>query len=126
MAEAEALCDRVAIINHGRVIACDSPENLRRLLDHEAVYQVETELVLEPPDPFAGVRGLRRFGVEHKANAGTTRFQVIMDREAEVATVTDRLEQMGKQVRAVTRSEPTLEDVFLHLVGHSLTNEDQA
>jgi ABC-2 type transport system ATP-binding protein len=125
MAEAEALCDRVAIINDGRVIACDSPENLKKLLNHEAVYQVETDLILEPSNPFGEIGGIRRFGAEHKANAGTTRFQVIMDHDAEVSTVTDRIEQMGKRVRTVIRTEPSLEDVFLHLVGHMLSDEDQ-
>jgi ABC-2 type transport system ATP-binding protein len=126
MAEAEVLCDRVAIISRGRVIACDTPERLKRYLDHETVYQVETELLLEPGDPFADLAGVRRFGAEHKANAGTTRFQVIMDRGAEVGGVLERIERMGKQVRAVTRTEPSLEDVFLHLVGRTLGDEDEA
>ncbi len=54
MAEAEALCDRVAIIDNGRVIACDSPENLKQLLNHEEVYHVETDLVLEPERSLPG------------------------------------------------------------------------
>jgi ABC-2 type transport system ATP-binding protein len=126
MAEAEALCDRVAIIDRGRVVACDSPENLKKLLAHEAVYQVETDLALDLVDPFSQLAGLRRYGTEHKANAGTTRFQVILDHGAEVATVTERLTRVGKTVRTVTRTDPTLEDVFLHLVGHTLRDEDQA
>ena len=126
MAEAEALCDRVAIIHRGRVVACDSPENLKKLLSHEEVYQVETDLALDLVDPFRQLSGLLRYGTEHKANAGTTRFQVILDRGAEVATVTERLAQAGKTVRTVTRTDPTLEDVFLHLVGTTLGDEDQA
>lgn len=126
MAEAEVLCDRVAIIHRGRVVACDSPENLKKLLSHETVYQVETDLALDLKDPFQEISGLRRYGTEHKANAGTTRFQVILDRGAEVSHVTRRLEQVGKTVRTVTKTDPTLEDVFLHLVGHTLTDEDQA
>jgi len=125
MAEAEALCDRVAIIDNGRVIACDSPENLKRLLNHEEVYHVETDLVLEPTDPFGDLAGLRRFGVEHKSGAGITRFQIIMDRGAEVGGVTSRLESLGTRVRAVTRTEPSLEDVFLHLVGRRLDDENK-
>jgi len=126
MAEAEVLCDRVAIIHRGRVVACDSPENLKKLLAHETVYQVETDLALDLVDPFQEISGFRRYGTEHKANAGTTRFQVILDRGAEVAHITRRLEQVGKTVRTVTRTDPTLEDVFLHLVGHTLTDEDSA
>ena len=118
------MCDRVAIVDRGRVIACDTPENLRRLLDHEEVYQLETELLLEPTNPFDAIAGVRRFGAEHKANAGTTRFQIIMDRGVEVAPVLDRFESLGKKVRTITKVEPTLEDVFLHLVGRTLEDED--
>ena len=124
MSEAEIMCDRVAIVDNGRVIACDSPENLKKLLAHEEVYQLETDLLLEPANPFDQIAGVRRFGAEHKANAGTTRFQIIMDRGVEVRPVLDRLESLGKTVRTIIRTEPTLEDVFLHLVGRRLENED--
>jgi ABC-2 type transport system ATP-binding protein len=124
MAEAEILCDRVAIISHGRVLACDTPENLKRLLDHEVVYRVETELFLDPGDLFDRVPGVRRFGAEHKAGAGTTRFMVILDRGGDVSGVVQRLEHRGKQVRAVHVAEPSLEDVFLHIVGRTIGEDE--
>lgn len=124
MAEAEILCDRVAIISRGQVLACDSPENLKKRLDHEVVYRVETDLMLDPGDPFLEVPGVRRFGAEHKASAGTTRFMVIMDRGAEVSGVVDRLKQMGRQVRTVNRTEPSLEEVFLHIVGKTIGEDE--
>jgi len=124
MAEAEALCDRVAIIDHGRVLVCDTPENLRGLMRNERVFQMETDLLLEPANPFEGVVGLRKFGAEHKANAGTSRFQVIMEAGVEVEGVVERVESLGRSVRTVTRTEPTLEDVFIHLVGRKLDDEN--
>src|SRR5262249_5058990 len=42
MAEAEALCDRVAIINSGRVLACDTPAALKERLQRDRVYHLET------------------------------------------------------------------------------------
>jgi ABC-2 type transport system ATP-binding protein len=126
MAEAEALCDRVAIIDHGKVIHCDTPENLKLLMRDEVVYHVETDLLLEPKDPFTGLLGLKKFGAEHKANAGMSRFQVIMDQGSEVDGIVGRIESTGRKVRAVTRAEPTLEDVFIHLVGRKLDDENGA
>jgi len=126
MAEAEILCDRVAIISRGQVLACDTPENLKQRLDHEVVYRVETDLMLDPGDPFLEVAGVRRFGAEHKAGAGTTRFMVILDRGSEVSGVVDRLTQMGRQVRAVNRAEPSLEDVFLHIVGKTIGEDEDS
>lgn len=124
MAEAEILCDRVAIISRGQVLACDTPENLKQRLDHEVVYRVETDLMLDPGEPFLDVPGVRRFGAEHKAGAGTTRFSVIMDRGAEVSGVVDRLEAMGRQVRTVNQTEPSLEEVFLHIVGKTIGEDE--
>lgn len=126
MAEAEALCDRVAIIDHGKVIHCDTPESLKLLMREEVVYHVETDLLLEPKDPFDGILGLKKFGAEHKANAGMSRFQIIMAQGSDVAGITGRIESMGRKVRAVTRAEPTLEDVFIHLVGRKLDDENGA
>src|SRR5258708_27533540 len=42
MVEAEELCDRVAIINKGRVLACDTPANLKRNLQRDAIFEIET------------------------------------------------------------------------------------
>lgn len=124
MAEAEALCDRVAIIDHGRVMVCDTPENLKGLMQNQVVYQMETDLLVEPQNPFEGIKGMRKYGAEHKANAGTSRFQVIMEHGAEINRVVERVESMGRKVRTVTRTEPTLEDVFIHLVGRKLDSEN--
>ncbi|HUV92437.1 MAG TPA: ABC transporter ATP-binding protein, partial [Anaerolineales bacterium] len=41
MVEADELCDRVAIINQGRVLACDTPENLKRSLQQETIFRLE-------------------------------------------------------------------------------------
>jgi len=41
MVEAEELCDRVAIINKGRVLACDTPANLKRNLQRDAIFEIE-------------------------------------------------------------------------------------
>ncbi|HXD10178.1 MAG TPA: ABC transporter ATP-binding protein, partial [Anaerolineales bacterium] len=42
MVEAEELCDRVAIINKGKVLACDTPANLKRNLQRDAIFEIET------------------------------------------------------------------------------------
>ena len=42
MVEADELCDRVAIINAGRVLACDTPSTLKRTLQREPIFHLET------------------------------------------------------------------------------------
>src|SRR5512137_2007386 len=56
MVEADELCDRVAIINQGRVLACDSPSNLKRNLQQEAIFRLEVS-------PFNGSLTSDKFSV---------------------------------------------------------------
>src|SRR5690606_29521693 len=58
MAEAEELCDRIAIIDRGRILACDTPDGLKRRVQSEAVFRIEAARLDSPPGPaddFPGV-----------------------------------------------------------------------
>src|SRR5262245_38987000 len=54
MVEAEELCDRVAIINKGRVLACDTPANLKRELQRDAIFEIEISRDGGPPSRDGG------------------------------------------------------------------------
>jgi ABC-2 type transport system ATP-binding protein len=105
MDEAEALCDRVAIMDRGRVLRLDSPPALVRGLDAPVRILVAPHLLpLEDAGRVAGVDGVEDDGA---ALVLTTRApSTVLTRLAEL----DVLE--GLQVKAAT-----LEDVFLHLTG---------
>ncbi len=105
MDEAEALCDRVAIMDRGRVLQLDSPAALVRGLDAPVRISVAPQLLpVEDAERIAGVDG-----VEHDGSA------VVLSTRAPSAVLT-RLAELevleGLQVKAAT-----LEDVFLDLTG---------
>jgi ABC-2 type transport system ATP-binding protein len=105
MDEAEALCDRVAIMDRGRILQLDSPPALVRGLDAPVRISVAPHLL--PADEAAAIGGVE--GVEDDGDALvlTTRAPAaVLSRLAEL----DALE--GLQVKAAT-----LEDVFLNLTG---------
>src|SRR4051794_10267929 len=62
MAEADRLCDRIAIMDHGRVIALDTPRGLRRLLPAEAGVELPLESASDPAPAFLGGGGGGRGG----------------------------------------------------------------
>jgi len=103
--EAEALCDRVAIMDHGRVLELDTPAALVRGLDAPVrIYVAPHELTLDR------ARGLS--GVETVEDDGAA-VVLTTHRPSDVLTQLAELEALeGLQVRAAT-----LEDVFLHLTG---------
>lgn len=113
MEEAERLCDRVAIMDHGRVVALDTPENLIRTLEAEyrLVFTVDGPF---DPQCLSGVTGVTRLETmdERVIVYGTT---------AEVVSeVVKALGQSGARFHDLRTERPTLEDVFLALTGREM------
>jgi len=112
--EAEQLCDRVAIVHEGRIVALDSPAALLASLGRELV-----ELRVEG-DVTAAVASLRTRGIAGGDTfvVGATVHIPLRDRPGRdaVAAITD----LGLNARAITSRAPTLDDVYLQLTGESL------
>jgi ABC-2 type transport system ATP-binding protein len=113
MEEAERLCDRVAIIEHGRIIEIDTPEKL------VARHCPQRTVVLATAHP--GAEGLFRTirGVQEVTGAGT-RFTIRGSGEDLVTEVIHCLSENQIRVTDFRTILPNLEDVFLKLTGHSI------
>lgn len=115
MDEADRLCDRVAIIDEGRIKAVDTPENLKRLLPGgntitAEVHPIDARLVAE-------VRKLKSVS-KVKVSKDTLSIFVEDGRHALPRIVS--IIQRNAELRSVTLQEPTLEDVYIHLTGKGL------
>jgi ABC-2 type transport system ATP-binding protein len=113
MEEAERLSDRVAIIEHGRVIEIDSPERL------VARHCPERTVVLVTGDAGAADRFRAVPGVESVTAAGS-RLTIRGAGEDLVTNVIDAVSAHGIRVSDFRTILPTLEDVFLKVTGHSI------
>jgi len=121
MMEAEELCDRVAIIDDGKILACDTPENLKRLVTQESTLKLEIRQVADI-SAFQNIKGVKRFTYDHNIEAGVTKLNFILDDEAVVADIVAEVPKSGSKILSVQKTEPTLEDVFVTLVGRGLSN----
>jgi ABC-2 type transport system ATP-binding protein len=113
MEEAERLCDRVAIIDHGCIVDVDSPARLVRR------HCPERTIVIETTDGCAADALGRVAGVESAASDGSA----ITLRARSVDVMTGVIRCLADRQIAVTDFRtfvPTLEDVFLKLTGHSV------
>ena len=115
MFEADALCDRIAVINHGCIIALDTPGGLKRHVSDLNVVEVETfgapESALEKLRalPFAD-----SLSIEEQGQKQILLIQTVRGAEA-VPDVMSALD--GLKVGRVIVREPTLEDAYVRLVG---------
>lgn len=113
MEEAERLCDRVAIVDHGRIVALDSPENLIRRLgvENRVVFSVDGSFNSEQLSHLAEITKVERIG---------ERVIVYGRGDSLVRVVVDSLSANGFRFRDLRTEQPTLEDVFLSLTGREL------
>ncbi|MBK9926196.1 MAG: ABC transporter ATP-binding protein [Anaerolineales bacterium] len=115
MFEADALCDRIAIINHGRIIASDTPSGLKAHVRDLNVVEVET--FGAPVNMIEKLRALPfadAVSVEEQGQRQMLLIQTSRGAEA-VPDVMSALE--GLKVGRVIVREPTLEDAYVRLVG---------
>jgi ABC-2 type transport system ATP-binding protein len=123
MVEADELCDRVAIINGGRVLACDTPAALKRRLQRAPIYHLATSSQDGLVARFSALGGVRRVG--HRELDGQSHFEIVLDEERVIGSVMSELERAGGGLLNLSKREPTLEDVFVDLVGRSMADVEQ-
>ncbi len=122
MAEADELCDRIAIIDHGKVLACDTPANLKRQLQRQPTFEISaagiTERTIAALSSAPGVVGVTatpdKSGISHKLN-------FVLENESAIGSVVSTLTAHNGNILTLQKNEPTLEDVFIKLVGRSLS-----
>ena len=113
MEEAERLCDRVAIVDHGRIVALDTP----RALIAANVLQTTVRFRLPDP-PRAELEGLA--GVRHVAIDGDDVTLGTVDVPATMAALIALVGRREAALDSLSVRGPTLEDVFLELTGRQL------
>jgi len=124
MVEAEELCDRVAIINKGRVLACDTPANLKRDLQRDAIFEIETSPLNGLTDKMLAEQAEVKKAALTETDGGAKLELVLVD-ESALATVINILTQKNIKVMRFTKREPTLEDVFMERVGQRMEDVEK-
>ena len=114
MAEADALCDRLVIIDHGREIALDTPEKLKSDLGRDIVTIQTTPPVSDPETVFAGL-GAQSIAI---SPSGQLRLE-LAGAESLVADLVNRT-TAEYRIESIRIARPTLDDVFLHHTGRAL------
>jgi ABC-2 type transport system ATP-binding protein len=118
--EADHLADRLAIVDHGRVVVEGTPDDLKSRLRGDSV-------VVEIADHAAGTIAAERLSHIDGLHDITHEGRVVRARThsaaATIPVVLAAVEQAGVQVTSATVSRPSLDDVYLHYAGHTFEEE---
>ncbi|HEV2990062.1 MAG TPA: ATP-binding cassette domain-containing protein [Candidatus Angelobacter sp.] len=120
MDEADRLCDRIAIVDHGKLVALDSPMALKNSIPGSSV--IEAQFLNAPPDWEQRLRGLN--GVTSVQPQAASMYRVLTQEGSR--TTTDLVEtavRAGVVLKSLTVQSTTLDDVFVHYTGRQLRDQ---
>jgi ABC-2 type transport system ATP-binding protein len=130
MAEADELCERLAIVDHGRILAIGSPDELKRRVQRESIFRLELDRLSGGIATLARLPGVvsaveaTDVAASDGETAQTITINLVLTEDAALGGVVGALGGIGSQIVSLRKSEPSLEDVFIELVGRGF--EDSA
>jgi ABC-2 type transport system ATP-binding protein len=132
MVEAEQMCDRIAIVDRGRILALGTPEELRRRVQAESIFRIELDQLpaqggLAGIGQLPGVLSAVHADVDGEG-AGSDRvaLKVALADDSALTSVVTAVAERGSHLVGLAKSEPSLEDVFVELVGRGFGDDHEA
>lgn len=119
MDEADALCERIAIIDRGKIKAIDTPERLKSMLGGDIIELEIVENSVDAAKIFAKVEGVNK----HSFSDGVHRLTV-EGGDRVLPLVLEELLRYGVRVKKISMKKPSLEEVFLEFTGRKLRDEE--
>ena len=121
MIEADMLCDRVAIIDYGKIAALDIPANLKRVIsgtNNTVVLLNITNLNNKMVSLIQSLSCVRKISMEDE-----THLKVHAQGDEAFDDIIDTVRKNNGKISSIKNIEPTLEDVFLHITGHEVRDQ---
>ncbi|MFP3949876.1 MAG: ATP-binding cassette domain-containing protein [Candidatus Micrarchaeia archaeon] len=117
MEEADALCDRIAIIDHGKIIAMDTPSGLKDSLGGDTLL-----LYCSSPRKLCSALKNQKCIIDSKPHDGKLTLRLEKG-EKKIPMIMQAARDAGVEVSSVSLHKPTLDDVFLHYTGRTIREE---
>jgi ABC-2 type transport system ATP-binding protein len=121
MTEADMLCDRISIIDYGKIIALDTPANLKKMIAGSHTSVVELDVPNVTPTLVSHIKSLscaKTVTVEDG-----THIKVRASGDDACGSIVDAVRSRDGKIRSVHNVQPTLEDVFLYLTGREVREQ---
>ena len=124
MLEAEALCQRIAIIDQAKIVALDTTANLKRLLSADNTTIIDVEIANLSESMLSQLKSLE--SIASVTQSDTYRVRIHTRNTHSITPILNGLNAMGASVRAINTVLPTMEDVFLHVTGREMRDKAAA
>ncbi len=139
MMEAEELCDRLAIIDHGKLLTCGTPNELKQTLQQFPQFQLVIELGNVDQLNISTIPGVKEYRLtplqenpdSRSASMPVNSVQPIFSchltlaEEAVIGQIVQAIVSAQGKILQLQKHQPTLEDAFVQLVGHRLESGEQ-
>jgi ABC-2 type transport system ATP-binding protein len=119
MAEADMLCDRIGIMDYGKIIALDTSFNLKKLVSGGNAFELNISNL--DSKLLSTIKSLG--SVKSVVREGETRVKVRAEGDGAFDEIVDAIRAKNGELQSINSLEPTLEDVFLHLTGHEVREQ---
>lgn len=121
MEEADQLCDRIGIIDGGKIQVIDSPENMKNAMGNEVISIVVEEN--ESGDSF--LSELHKIKSVNKINEDGSKLVLFVSNGTEVIPKVFQISSnIGIKITSISLTQPTLDDVFISYTGHEIRDDD--
>jgi ABC-2 type transport system ATP-binding protein len=121
MEEADSLCDRIGIMDHGKIQVIDTPENMKNALGNEII-----SLVVDTNnnhDSF--LEELKKIEFIKKINEDDLKLTLFTSNGTEVIPKIFQISsKLDIKINSISLTQPTLDDVFISYTGHEIRDDD--
>jgi len=118
MSEADLLCDRIGIIDHGKIVALDTSTNLKKMISGANTTILTLEIANLTPELITTVRALEC--VETVSQENSSHLKIHAHGDGAFDIIIDAVRAKRAKIDSIQNLQPTLEDVFLHVTGHEV------
>jgi len=120
MEEADKLCDRIGIIDGGKIQVIDSPENMKKAMGHEVI-----SIILEGENHNSFLSELKKIEFVTKINEDGSKLTLFASNGTEVIPKIFQISSELKiKITSISLTRPTLDDVFISYTGHEIRDDD--
>ncbi|MCX7846386.1 MAG: ABC transporter ATP-binding protein [Dictyoglomaceae bacterium] len=119
LAEAEELCNLIAIIDLGKIMALDTPSGLKAMGSNEILYEIETT-----PFPLESLRTIKGVSIiQDKYLDGKISFKISLEKESLISNIINKISEYNSNIIYLRKKEISLEDAFINIVGRPIEDE---